>query len=130
LPSLWNLWKLLLTVDSSFVSEYLLEGHRFVHKNVVLLLHRIRRLPPPTSAAPSSSLPAFDDLKLLDESGSYVLYAYVRVQDAGKPDVMNKAIGELEKLKGLLKGVVPMSAMNGTMDDKKPERLSMDTRVK
>ena len=107
----------------SFVSEFLLEGHRLVHKNVVMLLHRIRRMPAVTQPpeAPLAALPSLDELKLLDDSGSYILQASVRVQDASKPDVMSRALEELEKFRGLMKGVVDMRV---------PDRLSMDTRVK
>jgi mediator of RNA polymerase II transcription subunit 18 len=87
----------------SFVTEYYIEGHRLVHGNVILFLHRVLHEPGVRSVeeAPKTSLPPFDSLQLLDLSGAYILEAKVCVQD--------------------FRGCVELAL---------PERLALDTRVK
>ncbi|KAJ9642525.1 Mediator of RNA polymerase II transcription subunit 18 [Coniosporium tulheliwenetii] len=107
----------------SYVSEYVLEGHRLLHKDVVILLHRILRLPPGATPeySPRHPLPAFEALVPLDPSGAYVLQACLRLQDGTKPEMLRKGTEELMGLKRLMKGVVDLNPAN---------RLSLDTRVK
>ena len=68
-----------------------------------------------------TAIPAEDECKLLDASGAYTLQAAVRVVDASKPEVVNRATSELLRFKNVMKGIVDMRAV---------ERLSLDTRVK
>lgn len=94
-----------------------------MHKNAVILLHRILRLPTPEEPrdSPFESLPAFTDLEPLDKSDAYVIQASIKIQDNYKPETREKAQKELIALKATLKGVIDLDPA---------ERLSLDTRVK
>jgi mediator of RNA polymerase II transcription subunit 18 len=106
-----------------FVSEYYVEGHRFVYDNVVIFLHRILHEPGVRSleTAPKGALPKFEDLKPFDPSGAYIIEAKIRVQDINNTAVSDAGVEELNRLKNQMKGCVELSA---------PERLLLETRVK
>jgi mediator of RNA polymerase II transcription subunit 18 len=106
-----------------FVSEYYIEGHRFVHENVVILLHRVLHEPGVRSleTAPKEELPAFAALQPLDPSGAYILEAKIRVHDLNNPVVLVAGVEELKRFQKQMKGCVELDV---------PERLSLDTRVK
>ncbi|KAF2704764.1 hypothetical protein K504DRAFT_494575 [Pleomassaria siparia CBS 279.74] len=106
-----------------FVSEYYIEGHRFVHENVVILLHRVLHEPGVRSlaTAPKDDLPAFSSLQPLDSSGGYILETKIRVQDLNHPAVLEAGVSELKRFQTQMKGCVELS---------EPERLALDTRVK
>jgi len=61
------------------------------------------------------------DLRLLDESGGYLMQASVRVQDGSKVETMQRGANELLGLRETLRGVVELEVV---------ERLSLDTRVR
>ncbi|KAI9831426.1 MAG: hypothetical protein M1819_005025 [Sarea resinae] len=107
----------------NFVSEYVLEGYRVFHHNLILLLNRIRKLPPESNStgSPRKHLPPYNSLDLLDGSGAYMLQASVRVQDGNKPESMTLGISELRAFKEMMKGVVDLDVA---------DRLSLDTRVR
>lgn len=125
----------------SFVDEYILDGHRLIHNNVVLLLHRLLKLPAPDPAnlsdqmstsdgdarmptkasAPRSTIPPLNSMQPIDSSGSYVLQASVRVMDGTKPELVTSATKELLAVQAELKGVVGLRVV---------DRLALDTRVK
>jgi mediator of RNA polymerase II transcription subunit 18 len=103
------------------VNEFFVEGHRFVHKNMVLTLFRLLRTGDMPQQAPLTTLPSLDSLKPLDVSGAFVLEACVRIDDRTKPNLVSTASDELGAFRDLMKGSVDM---------KVPERLSLDTRVR
>jgi mediator of RNA polymerase II transcription subunit 18 len=107
----------------SFVTEYYIEGHRFVHSNVIILLHRILHEPGVRNlqTEPKVNPPAFDALQLLDQSGTYILEAKVRVQDFKDASVLESAVDELKRFQTQMRGCVELVL---------PDRLTMDTRVK
>lgn len=107
----------------SFVSEFYQEGHRFVYGNIILLLQRVLQEPGVRALdkSPKEKLTSFDALKPLDPSGGFLLQASIRVGDMNSPPLLDAAVAELEKFKGLMKGCVEMVA---------PDRLVFDTRVK
>ncbi|THW11830.1 hypothetical protein D6C93_05011 [Aureobasidium pullulans] len=107
--------------NNGFVSEFLVEGHRFVHKNTVLTLFRILRASDMPQQTPLTSLPALESLKPLDTSGAFVLEACVRIDDRTKPNLVSTASDELNAFRDMMKGSVEMRV---------PERLSLDTRVR
>ncbi|KAI4852287.1 hypothetical protein E4T44_01584 [Aureobasidium sp. EXF-8845] len=107
--------------NNEFVNEFFVEGHRFVHKNMVLTLFRLLRADETPQQAPLTALPNLDFLKPLDVSGAFVLEACVRIDDRTKPNLMSTASDELGAFRNLMKGSVEM---------KVPERLSLDTRVR
>ncbi|KAF2833829.1 hypothetical protein CC86DRAFT_339421 [Ophiobolus disseminans] len=106
-----------------FVTEYYVEGHRFVHGNVIAYLHRVLHEPGVRSLeeAPKTSLPSFSSLQLLDLSGAYMLEAKVRVQDFKEAAVLESGVNELKEFQKQMKGCVELGL---------PDRLSLDTRVK
>lgn len=108
---------------NSYVSEYILEGHRVVYHNVVLLLHRILRFPSDTEhpSEPSDHLYSLQDFTPVDLSGSYALQASVRLQDGNKPESIFVGLKELKELQEMMEGVV---------DLKPGDRLALDTRSK
>ena len=99
------------------VYEYVVQGQQFVHNNVVLHLHRA--MSATNSQNHDADYPR--DLLPVDESGAYILHAYVRVQDGTVPDVVSKGTAELMQLKELLRGAIDLRVV---------DRLSLDTRVK
>ena len=120
------------------MSEYILEGSRVIHNNVVILLHRTMRFSSPshdrdqnpstpdqarasTTLGPQRHLPRHNSLIPLDQSGMYTLQASIRVQDGSKPESMTLAINELKALKDMMKGVVDLEV---------GDRLALDTRVR
>lgn len=105
------------------MSEYYVEGHRFVHENVVILLHRVLHEPGVRSleTAPKEDLPAFEALQSLDPSGAYILEAKIRVQDLNNLTVLEAGVSELKRFQTQMKGCVELAV---------PDRLSLDTRVK
>jgi mediator of RNA polymerase II transcription subunit 18 len=107
----------------SFVTEYYVEGYRFVHGNVIVFLHRVLHEPGVRSVeeAPKISLPSFAALQLLDPSGAYVLEAKVRVQDFKDATTLESGVTELKDFQKQMMGCVELSL---------PDRLSLDTRVK
>lgn len=104
-----------------FVSEFFIEGHRFVHKDMVLTLFRVLRASDVPQQSPLTALPTLDSLKPLDVSGAFVLEACVRIDDRTKPNLVSTASDELSAFRDLMKGSVDM---------KVPERLALDTRVR
>ncbi|KAH7360035.1 mediator complex, subunit Med18 [Pyrenochaeta sp. MPI-SDFR-AT-0127] len=108
---------------NQFVTEYYVEGHRFVYSNVVIYLHRVLHEPGVRSIqeTPKIELPSFAALELLDPSGAYILEAKVRVQEFNNSTVLEAGVSELKKFQKEMKGCVELSL---------PDRLSLDTRVK
>ncbi|KAF1976003.1 hypothetical protein BU23DRAFT_58523 [Bimuria novae-zelandiae CBS 107.79] len=106
-----------------FVSEYYVEGHRFVHGNVVVFLHRILHEPGVRSleTTPKVDPPEFAALKPFDPSGAYILEAKVRVQDYNNQTVLEEGVNELKSFQKQMKGCVELDI---------PDRLSLDTRVR
>jgi mediator of RNA polymerase II transcription subunit 18 len=106
-----------------FVSEYYVEGHRYVHDNVVIFLHRILHEPGVRSleTAPKQIIPVFSALQPFDPSGAYILEAKIRVQDINNSAVADAGVSELVKFQTQMKGCVELTP---------PDRLTMDTRVK
>jgi len=107
-----------------FLAEFVLEGHRLICRDIILSLYRVLKLPPQAegqSNRPTTTLPALEQLGLLDASGAFVLEACVRVEDRTKPSLVQTASEELNWLRKEMKGVVDLRAA---------ERLALDTRVK
>lgn len=106
-----------------YASEYVIEGNRFIHQNLILFLHRILRFPATgqNHQSPRQDSPRFENLTLLDSSGAFLLQASIRIQDGSKPETMSAGINELRTFKELMKGVVDLEI---------GDRLALDTRFK
>lgn len=100
-----------------------MQGHRFVHGNVVIFLHRILHEPGVRSLekAPKVTPPALAALQPFDPSGAYILEAKVRVQDLNNQAVLQEGVDELKAFASQMKGCVELDI---------PDRLSLDTRVR
>lgn len=100
-----------------------MEGHQFVHGNLVILLYRVLHEPGVSSVqeAPKVNLPPFAGLDLLDPSGAYIIHAKVRVQEFQNAKVMEGGVNELKSFQTQMKGCVGLFL---------PDRLQLDTRVK
>lgn len=114
---------MLLLTCYSYVSEHIVEGHRFVLNNTVISLHRILQWPkpidPPSINTPVSiGYPA--EPKPLDPSRGYILELKIRLSQSD-PALIKNGEDQLLGLKTRLLGVVEL---------KVPERLALDTRVK
>jgi mediator of RNA polymerase II transcription subunit 18 len=104
------------------LNEYVLEGHRFILNNAILLLHRILQYPDiHTDASPRSTLPVFSSLIPFDASGAYLLEVKIRLSDGINPALVNTGHQEMERLRTMLRGVVDLNV---------PDRLALDTRVR
>lgn len=112
-----------MLIVNRYVSEYILDGHRYILGNIIIVVHRIFLYPNsiPNQDAPRPSLPPFDSLELLDPSGAYILQASVRLADDGKPEITAQASNALRQFQERMKGIVNLDVA---------ERLSLDTRVK
>ena len=105
-----------------YLNEYVLEGHRFILNNAILLLHRILQYPDiHTDPSPRSTLPPFLSLVPVDASGAYLLEVKLRLSDGSNPALVNIGNQEMEHLKTMLRGVVDLIV---------PDRLALDTRVR
>ncbi|KAI9793512.1 MAG: Mediator of RNA polymerase II transcription subunit 18 [Peltula sp. TS41687] len=116
-----------------YSSEYMLYGHRVIHNNIILLLYRLLRRSERDTANLSKPAGGIEDENIfkalsdhsswvpLDQSGSYILQASVRVQDGSVPESMSVGITELLAFKEMMKGVVDLEV---------GDRLAMDTRLK
>ncbi|KAH7125303.1 mediator complex, subunit Med18 [Dendryphion nanum] len=112
-----------VALGNQFVSEYYIEGHRFVYENLVIFLHRILHEPGARSleTTPKETLPSLSALHPLDPSGAYILEAKIRVQDLNDPNLVDQGVEELKSFQNQMKGCVQLYV---------PDRLNMDTRVK
>ncbi|KAH9881355.1 hypothetical protein IAQ61_000079 [Plenodomus lingam] len=108
---------------NQFITEYYVEGHRFVHRNVVIYLHRVLHEPGVRNVqdAPKVTLPSYAALRLLDPSGAYIVEAKVRIQDFNNSAVLESGVNELKKFQAQMKGCVELFL---------PDRLTLDPRVK
>ncbi|KAI9874271.1 MAG: Mediator of RNA polymerase II transcription subunit 18 [Pleopsidium flavum] len=107
----------------SYASEYVLEGQRFIHQNLILLLHRVMQFPTGEEfhSSPRKGLHTFESVMPLDPSGAYVLQASIRIQDGSKPESISVGINELKAFKEMMRGVVDLDV---------GDRLALDTRVR
>jgi mediator of RNA polymerase II transcription subunit 18, fungi type len=106
---------------SRYVDESVLEGHRFVWRNVVILLSRTLQYPPPATNSIRTELPEFTSLTPLDKTGGYILQATVRLENGSSPNLRELGRQDLDSFRDRIKGVVEM---------KTADRLTLDTRVK
>ncbi|KAJ5130108.1 uncharacterized protein N7515_006147 [Penicillium bovifimosum] len=106
----------------NFVTEYVVEGDMFVHNGIAIFLHRVLHYPDGgDSNLPRQQLPALKDMTLLEKSGSYVLQAFIIVQDGSNQETMKTASQHLFGLREQLKPAVLLE---------QADRLSLDTRAK
>lgn len=109
-------------VCSSFTTEYVVEGDMFIHNDIAIFLHRVLHYPSGDELSlPRRQLPALKDMTLFEKSGSYVLQAFIIVQDGSNQETMKTASQHLFGLREQLKSAVVLE---------QADRLSLDTRAK
>ncbi|KAK5107902.1 hypothetical protein LTR62_000562 [Meristemomyces frigidus] len=107
-----------------YINQYITHpGHRFVQNNLIIRISRILLVPDSTGFLEplDAPVPTLSDCKAVDPSGAYLFEVMIRVEDGGNTTLVEKAVGELLAFKKQMDGVVEL---------KVPERLSLDTRVK
>ncbi|CAG8130281.1 unnamed protein product [Penicillium salamii] len=115
-----NVIPLMFAWGYNFKAEFVVEGDMFVHNDIAIFVHRVLQYPD-ESSQPREILPAFKDMTLLEESGSYVLQAFITVQDGSNQETMKTASQHLFGLREQLKSAVRLE---------QADRLSLDTRAK
>lgn len=94
----------------------------FVHNDIAIFLHRVLHYPGADEmTSPRTQLPALKDMTLFEKSGSYVLQAFIIVQDGTNQETMKTASQHLFGLREQLKSAVLLE---------QADRLSLDTRAK
>ena len=94
----------------------------FIHNDIAIFLHRVLHYPGGDgSNLPRRQLPPLKDMTLFEKSGSYVLQAYIIVQDGSNQETMKTASQHLFGLREQLKSAVVLE---------QADRLSLDTRAK
>lgn len=109
---------------SRYINQYIAPGHRFIHNQAIIIrVTRIQSVPEGTGALEPLDAPVPNpaDCMPVDPSGTFLFEACIRVEDGSNSTLTSKAMDELMAFKKLLDGAV---------DLKVPERLSLDTRVK
>ncbi len=107
----------------SYVSQYILEGHKFYDQDTTLFLHQVLRMPRASdekTITTSTPIPLISDLQPLDGSNGYVLQASIEAIDGNNPEVKEKAVQQLVAIKETLKHAVALAP---------GDRLALDTRV-
>ncbi|SMR64051.1 unnamed protein product [Zymoseptoria tritici ST99CH_3D1] len=106
--------------------QYILLGHRFVHGNIVIRVYRLYYASSASEGnasgeeAVEASPPQRQDLKPVDESGSWIVDATVRVEEGAGAEVLERGKRELERFR---------QGMEGCVDLKAGDRLSLDVRA-
>ncbi|KAK4549779.1 hypothetical protein LTR36_005080 [Oleoguttula mirabilis] len=106
-----------------YTNQFITPMERFVHNNVVIRVSRVLSVPEGTGALEplDAPTPVLADCRPVDPSGSYLFEACVRVEDGTNSKLTEQAMSELQALKNQLEGAVDLRV---------PDRLSLDTRVK
>ncbi|KAI9888562.1 MAG: Mediator of RNA polymerase II transcription subunit 18 [Vezdaea aestivalis] len=110
-----------LRYAATFVTEYVVRGWRWVHGSTVLELYQSFTAPTPLEKPPTLAVSAPGSAKPLDPSSSWLLRAYVMINDGSKPELVSKGTETLQNVQMLLRGVVDLEI---------GDRLALDTRVK
>ena len=106
-----------------FLGQQYVLGHRFVSGNVVariLRVHLAKEQAQADKVLEGPPLP-LSDLDILDPSGAFLVEVSVRMEDRKNTKIAEQAFAELEKFKRDMEGVIDLRV---------PDRLSLDTRVK
>jgi Med18 protein len=112
-----------LLILLSYVSQYILEGHKFYDQDTTLFVHQALKMPQATdeqTIATNTPLPPPSDLQPLDTNKGFVLQASVEAIEGNNPEVKEKAVQQLLAMKETLKQAVTLAP---------GDRLALDTRV-
>jgi mediator of RNA polymerase II transcription subunit 18 len=107
----------------SYVSQYVLEGHKFYDHDTTLFVYQVLQMPQAfdeQTIATNTSVPPLSDLPPLDHNNGFVLQASIEANDGNNPEVKEKAVQQLLAVKETLKQAVTLTP---------GDRLALDTRV-
>ncbi|RMY77964.1 hypothetical protein D0863_00969 [Hortaea werneckii] len=112
-----------ITNNCRYVTQYIAPTTRFVHHNIIVNISRPYSLPEGHGALEPLDAPILplSDCKPVDPSGAYVFIASIRIEDGKNSKLTEQAMAELLGFK---------KQMEGAVDLRLPERLSLDSRVK
>jgi mediator of RNA polymerase II transcription subunit 18, fungi type len=114
---------MLLLMPSRYVSQYVLEGHKFYDQDITLFVHQVLQMPQASdeqAIALTKSIPPVSELRPLDSSKGFVLQASIEAVDGNNHEVKEKAVQQLMAMKETLKQAVTLAP---------GDRLALDTRV-
>jgi mediator of RNA polymerase II transcription subunit 18 len=106
-----------------YVSQYVLEGHKFYDQDTTLFIHRVLQWPQASddqAIATTTPIPPVSELQPLDSSKGFVLQASIEAGDGNNVEVKEKAVQQLMAMKETLKQAVALAP---------GDRLALDTRV-
>lgn len=106
-----------------YVSQYVLQGHKFYDQDIMLFVHQVLQLPEGSddqALTTTAPIPPISELHPLDSRKGFVLQASIEAGDGNNPDVKEKAVQQLMAIKETLKQAVTLAP---------GDRLALDTRV-
>lgn len=110
-----------LTAINRFKSELIQETYTFIRDNIEFIFSRYYYIPPNAGqTGPSTSLPAWTDLKPVDPARKWTLTVKRDVLEDGNPEKMKEATKEISDVKAELD---PM------FDFRPIDRRILDTRI-
>lgn len=106
-----------------YVNQFVAPTQRFVYNNIIIRISRPYSVPEGHGALEPLDAPILplSDCKPVDPSGSYLFEASIRVEDGKNSKLTEAAMTELLSFK---------KQVEGAIDLRVPERLSLDPRVK
>nr|POF14207.1 mediator of rna polymerase ii transcription subunit 18 [Quercus suber] len=109
--------------DNKYRNQFILRGHRFIHQNIIIRVYRICWVAEGHGALEplDAPLPLLSECRAVDPSGSYMIDAFIRFEDATNSKLAEQAIKEIIAFK---------SSLDGALDLHAPKRLALDSRVK
>lgn len=106
-----------------YVSQYVLEGHKFYDQDMTLFVHQVLRmpqLPDEQAGATTTPVPPISELQPFDPNKGFVLQASIEAIEGNNPEVKEKAVQQLMAMKETLKQAVTLAP---------GDRLALDTIV-
>jgi DNA phosphorothioation-dependent restriction protein DptG len=106
-----------------YVSQYVLEGHKFYDQDTTLFIYQVLQMPRASdeqAVTTNTPMPHVSELQPLDANNGFVLQASIEAVDGSNPEVKEKAVQQLMAMKETLKQAVTLAP---------GDRLALDTRV-
>lgn len=117
--SLSSLLHIMADQTYSYVSQYVVHGHKVYDQDTTLFLHRIMTATEPQYSSPPV-MPKTENLSPLDKSEGFVLSATIETMDGSNAELRERAARQLLAMKETMKGSVNLAP---------GDRLALDTKV-
>jgi hypothetical protein len=111
-----------------FNNEFIEEGYRFIHGNVVISLTRYLTIPAEAQEMgqdgrplPNKNLPPYESLNLLDGDNTWVMVAKMDISNGNDPELMQRGTAELLAIQAELEGLFHLQPR---------DRLIFETRIR